>query len=121
MNKKYNALAYMCNMLYIVFVLDAFTLEDIISEISSSMSPKLVVTNTTQIQSFLTELLALKDAPDASEVYKSMKILDVTVKTDNSKIYQIISDRDFTAFKNATPDCTHSHFFKLDNIVNEKI
>lgn len=102
-----------------VLVLDGETLNDLISQIDSTLLPKLVVTRSNLIEKFLRELLELKQGTDLMKTYKDMKILDVAIKCNNSKLYEVISNRDFETFKKETPKCIHSYFFKLDNIVNE--
>lgn len=100
-----------------VLILDGTSLSELVSQIDSSMLPKLTITNSNLFQGYLQELNDLKKSED--KTYESMKILDVAIKSDMSKLHDIIANRDFTSFKQETPECIHSYFFKLDNIVNE--
>jgi len=102
-----------------VYVIDGVTLEEIISQIDNNFKPKLIVTNSNSIQPFLEELLALKSGEDPMNTYKDIKILDVAIKSNMIKLFEIISNRDFESFKRETPECIHSYFFTLDNISNE--
>lgn len=103
-----------------VYVVDNKTLRGIMDYLNPNMTPRLCATNSNLINSHLDELKEMLADVSLINMNKDLKILDVAIKSDNVKLYDIISDRDFSEFKKETPECTHSYFFKLDNIINNE-